>query len=139
MKLNITHNNTVINNYININLSKDTLDLSNVIDNSCEEILVTDVLDYIKFDTVNNTIVQIVKKLRNNGTLTITGNDIRSLCRLSLSDSISIEEFNTIIFEVKSLNSFINIRNVLHSCGLRIESEIIKGHKYEVVATRSVQ
>lgn len=137
MKLNISHDNQEIVNYINVQINDGSINLSNIIDNSCEEILLSNTLDHIPYDGIANTIMQIVKKLRFNGKLIIVGNDARMLNRLFLSDHISISDYNKIIQDIKSMNNVLNIRNILKQFNLQIDTESIKGYKYEIVATRT--
>jgi len=136
MKLHITHTDNIIQNYNNVTVQNGIINLSNVVNNSCDEILVIDALDYVKYENVNKTLASIMEKLRINGTITIVGTDLRSFNRLILSEKISIEEYNKKIEDVKSLNYVSNVRKILDSYGLAIESEMVRSHKYEIVAIR---
>lgn len=137
MKLNICYNdNGYIPNYTNIQIKDDSIDLNQIVNNSCEEIIAVDTLDHISYNNVQKTLLDIVQKLRLNGKLIIVGTDIRSLSRLVSHENISIEQFNEVILSIKSMNTELNIKNILVSVGLSIESSLINHHKYEIVAMR---
>lgn len=137
MKLNILKDTSKkIENYNNIIISEDNIDLSNIVDNSCEEILCFDSLDFVAYDKINQVIGSMLSKLRLNGSLIIVGTDIRSISRLVLNETISYEEFNKEIQDKKSLSSSDNIRKFLLYNSVIIESEILRGYKYEFRITR---
>jgi len=136
MKLNIINEySKEIINYQNI-LLKESYDFSDIVNNSCEEILCFDSLDYIKHIEKFNKLQIILSKLRLNGKIIICGTDCRSLSRLLLSESITKEDYNKEIENKKSLSSSTDIRNVLLSNNLKIEYEIVRGQKYEITAVR---
>jgi len=136
MKLNIINQfSKKIVNYNNV-LLKEEYNFSDIIDNSCEEILCIDSLDYIQNAEKLNKLQNILSKLRLNGKIVVCGTDYRSLSRLILSESMSPEDYNKEIENKKSLSCSTDIRNFLLSNNLKIESETIRGQKYEITATR---
>lgn len=137
MKLNICYDDKGhIANYTNVDISDNGLNINHIVNNSCDEIIVSDTLDYIPYENINKTLFDIVQKIRLNGRLIITGTDIRCICRLTSADTISVEQFSSIIRDVKSMNTEINIKHLLASVGLKIESNLINHHKYEIIAVR---
>lgn len=137
MKLNICYNDSGhIANYININILNDELSIDHIINNSCDEIIVSDTLDYLPYSSIDKTLFNIIQKIRLNGKLIITGNDARGICRFFSNDIISLEQFCSIIENIKSINTEPKIKNILMSAGLKIESSLLNHHKYEIIAIR---
>jgi hypothetical protein len=137
MKLNICYDDKGhIANYTNINISDDGLNINHVVNNSCEEIIVSDTLDYIPYENINKTLFDIIQKIRLNGKLIIVGTDVRCVCRLTATDAISIEQFCSLIRGFQSMNTEFNIKHLLASAGLKVESSLINHHKYEIIAVR---
>lgn len=136
MKINIINDSSkTIANYKNLVLTSNT-NFTDIVDNSCEEILCVDALDYVDQNSRNAVLGSILSKLRLNGRIIIAGTDVRSLSRLVLSENISVDEYNKEIENKKSLSTSTNIRNILLSSNLKIESELIRGQKYELTAIR---
>lgn len=136
MKINIINDSSkTIANYKNLVLTSNT-NFTHIVDNSCEEILCVDALDYVDQNSRNAVLGSILSKLRLNGRIIIAGTDVRSLSRLVLSENISVDEYNKEIENKKSLSTSTNIRNILLSSNLKIESELIRGQKYELTAIR---
>lgn len=137
MKLNIiSEDSQKIANYTNIVIKNNDIDLSSIISNSCEEIIVSSVLDYLDYKAASEALVGIIQRLRLGGKIIINGIDVKCLSRLVVSERVSIEEYNSIIEDVKSLNTVLNVRNKLLSFGLNIETDFINGYSYNISASR---
>lgn len=137
MKLHILYNKKhEINNYVNLLVEENGVDLRDVIANSCDEIIISEALDYIQYKYINYVLEDIVHRLRLGGKIIITGIDIKALSRLVVSELVSIEQYNDIIMNIKSLNTILNIRALLVSYNLDIELDLINGYKYQIIAKR---
>ena len=137
MKLNICcSTQQKITNYTNLVLEENTVDLNTVINSSCEEIIVSNVLDHLIYENAKQALREILSKLRLGGTITITGVDAKALSRMVVSESVSIEQLNQILSNTKSLNTIFNIRTALIQSDLTIESDFINGYSYSIVAKR---
>lgn len=138
MKLNICYSaQQQITNYTNLVLEENGIDLNTIVNSSCEEIVVSSVLDHLTYENANKALREILGKLRLGGTITITGIDAKALSRLVLSESVSIEQFNEILGNTKSFNTIFNVRNILTKIGLVIESDFINGYSYSITAKRN--
>jgi hypothetical protein len=137
MKLNIISDQTQqIANYINLVVENNELDLQKIVSNSCEEIIVSGSLDKLDYTSSLEALTNIIQKLRLGGKIIINGVDAKCLSRMVVSERISIEEYNEIITDVKSLHTVLNIRNKLLSFGLNIETDFINGYSYNISASR---
>ena len=136
MKLNISNNKKQINNYVNMSIKENNIDLSKIVNNSCEEILLIDSLDSVEYEHINEILMHVCSKLRLNGRLVIVGIDIKSMSRQVMSEEVSIEDYNKVLSQVKSLNSLSRIQQRLPQYGLYVESSVLKGYKYEIVLIR---
>ena len=138
MKLNICYSvQQQIVNYTNLVLEENNIDLNSVVNNSCEEIIVSSVLDHLTYENANKALKEVLGKLRLGGMITINGIDAKALSRMVVSDSVSIEQLNEILGNTKSLNTIFNIRNILTQLGLVIESDFINGYSYSITAKRN--
>lgn len=111
--------------------------VNDVIDNSCEIILVGDILDLYTVEVRNNVLASLVSKLRLNGEIFISGIESRAMCKMYLNNYLSSESLSSIISNVGSLVELDQMTNVVQSCGLEVETSKINGHKYEIRARRS--
>lgn len=127
-----------IENFTNINITKpDTQDeLKNIVSNSCENIIIDDIIDYLPHSNIETFIKLLSSKLRINGSLIITGIEIGTLCRSTISEVISPSDFSTVIQARSSMSSIGDVLNILKKNNLKIQSSLVKGLKYEVSATR---
>lgn len=110
--------------------------LNDVIDNSCENIIIGDVLDLYSQEVRNNVLVSIVKKLRLNGEVFVSGVEARSLCKMFSNNYLKTNNLSDIISNIGSIMELDEINNILESCGLEVETSKINGYKYEIRARR---
>lgn len=115
------------------------INLEDFANNSLEEIVAVDFLDYIESSTVDEYITQLCKKMRINSTLTLRGYELSLLCKNVINNSITSEDFNKIINELKSIHKAPDIINLLKAKNLFIETVTMKGMQYEIVAIRRVK
>ena len=112
------------------------VDLSDVSDNECEQIVLNGILNQVETSQVVALLQTVSKKLRKNGKLCFNGIDLRVMCRRLLKGEIDDETFNHILNNSKSIVSLTSIKGIVHQSKLIIDSLVIKGEQYEFVVTR---
>jgi hypothetical protein len=115
------------------------IDLSNIPDNSLEDIIATDFLDYIDVDKVDEYLSNICKKMRMNSTLTLRGHELGLLCRNTVNNTITSKDFNQLTSKTKSIHKLPDVINLLKSKNLLINNVTIKGIQYEISSIRQMQ
>lgn len=125
-----------IENFTNIKLQNFQKDIEQVVNNSCENIVADDIVDFVSYESIPILISSLVQKLRINGKLFITGIELGILCRHTVSEVISDKDFSAAISPRASLSFIDNIINILKQNKLNIETSTIKGVRYEITATR---
>lgn len=75
-------------------------DINKVENNSCMEIILTDILDYIS--QRNEFLMICLNKLRHNGTLSLSGIDIVEISKQIFFGQITIDEANYILYNGKA-------------------------------------
>ena len=112
------------------------VDLSNVSDNECEDIVLKDVLNMVPIEKTANFISGVGKKLRKGGRMHMNGLDLRIFCRRVLKNEVDDVTFNKIMKDRQSVVSLPVIRNIVAGTGLIVERAVIKGDTYELVVSR---
>ena len=112
------------------------VDLSDVSDNECTEIVLQDVLNQVPMDTVVAFMSAFAQKLRKGGTLSVNGLDLRMFCRRVLKNDIDDKTFNAVTNSNKSIISIPSLKQIVAQSGLVVERLRINGDKYECVTTR---
>lgn len=115
------------------------IDLSNIPDNALEDIVAVDFLDYVDADKIDEFLSNICKKMRMNSTLTLRGHELGLVCRNTINNTISSQDFNKLITTKKSIHKLPDIINLLKSKNLLINNVTIKGIQYEISAIRQMQ
>jgi hypothetical protein len=137
MKLNIVlTEDKFISGYSNILLEKLPSEHQNIINNSCAEILAANILDLIDEKNIDGFINLLVSKLRLGGILFISGINLDIIARNIVNGTLSEQEFNQMLQNVKSIHSRKYMFDLLSSRNLKIQSSSTKGNIYEIVATR---
>lgn len=79
-------------------------------------------LDATPFKEKYDIIVKLLGKLSKTGSITIIGLDVYSFAKAIMYGSSSLEEFNNILFNVKSMDSLDNIKRFLLQNNFKTES-----------------
>lgn len=111
-------------------------DLNLVIDNSCEYILANNIFDQFPADDFDSILKILIQKLRLNGTLVISGTDIKLLSKAIYNELIDNKEASKIIANKKSMDSAINVIEKLENKKLKIITTKILNHNYEIFCAR---
>lgn len=136
MKVCIIHsgNNRVQNHEEELMNLEDFMKLE---DSSCKSINMNNVLDYVSYENRNNLLTSIVKKLRLNGKLIISGIDYSMLINNVSSGVYSIEVINKLWMNGRmSCNVAFNIEETLHKLGLVDISIKFESLNYFIIARR---
>jgi cyclopropane fatty-acyl-phospholipid synthase-like methyltransferase len=136
MNIYISKDDKKIENFQTVKIQNFQEEMSRVVTNSCENIVADEIVDFLSSNSLSNFIQALSSKLRLNGKLFITGIEIGVLCRHTISEDISSNDFSAVIAPRASLSSVNDIVKLLKENGLDIESSTIKGLKYEISATR---
>lgn len=110
--------------------------VDDVIDNSCELIILGDVLDMYPQETRNNVLVSVIKKLRLNGEISVSGVEARALCKMCVNNLISAQNLSTVFGMTNSVLELDQVVSILEQCNLQVETSKINGYKYELRARR---
>ena len=111
--------------------------VDDVIDNSCESISLGDVLDLYDQQTRNNVLVSVLKKLRLNGEIFLSGTEPRALCKMYINNMLSTQSFSVNLSITNSVLELDQAISLLEQIGLSVETSKINGYKYEIKATRT--
>ena len=136
MNIYISKDDKKIENFQTVKIQNFQEEMSRVVTNSCENIVADEIVDFLSSNSLSNFIQALSSKLRLNGKLFITGIEIGVLCRHTISEDISSNDFSAATAPRASLSSVNDIVKLLKENGLDIESSTIKGLKYEISATR---
>ena len=122
--------------YENRYIKNGALDLQGISDNECIEIVLKDIVNNIPVNEIVPMLVALSGKLRKGGKMYINGLDLRTFSRRLLKREISDEEFNKIVYSLKSVTSVPTIKTIISQSNLQIEKLAIRGMQYELIATR---
>lgn len=152
MKVYISIDKPHLNGYVNIDpciannkISFDPRNLDELLDNAeATHIIVDDVLDYLSHTQLFNSIQNWVGKLRHGGSIIITGNELKELCRKNFLGEIDTGTFNKILFGThdkawkfkSSCLTIDEVTNLLLNFGMKIKRREINGYRYIVEGIR---
>jgi hypothetical protein len=149
MKLNITIGGQAKNGYFNIDpTAKDDeaektaipLDqLDKVVDDSeCTEIILENILQYIKQQHIGPLFNNIIKKIRHRGKLILIFDDINVILKHFLRGAINLQELNDILYNAKqSTHTISSIEGVIKGFNLSILSKELNQTKAIIIAQRN--
>ena len=125
-----------IKGYEQVEITDQGLNLDKYSDNECSFILASDCLDLLSYENIQNSIVEMRKKMRIGSTLVIGGTDIRLFARAIINGSIDLPTANTMLCNKKSFSDVNSISDMLLGLGLTIVTTKISGVHYEIEASR---
>jgi hypothetical protein len=123
-------------NYEHTTVSRNEIDISHIINNECEQILATDVLDDFNTDAMPELIHALVSKLRMGGELSLGGTDIRLLCKSILNGLVTESEASELISSINSASSLVSVQELLMQTRLQIIDTHMNGVHFEIKARR---
>ncbi len=137
MKLNIiSDDEQAIENFSNINVLKNTEELSEAIDHSFDEIVLYNTLHSLEQEHANEVLQLACGKLRLNGEIKIISVDAKNLCRMLLNNQLKQDDFSSIVSGMKCFISIQTIKDIFAKNGILISTSSIKGYGYEIRGVR---
>ena len=131
----INNNNQTVSGYQNIHFNSFDNEFNNISNNSCEEIIAPDIIDYVEFKEIIPTIEKLIRKLRLGGSMVIGGKDINLFAKYIKNNSINETDASNIICACKSLVSYKTIENILQQMNIKYTIQL-NGVSYEIRASR---
>lgn len=131
MKVNI--GNGEIKGYQNF---PESVDLSEVSDAECVEILAPAIVNIIHYTKLQSVLQQWYKKLRINGILILGGYDLVEFCKHVIRYEISKEEKNSIMAGSGSFLALDEITDMVRMIGFKIKKRQLNGIRYTLELTR---
>jgi SAM-dependent MidA family methyltransferase len=110
--------------------------LDDVSDNEAEVIFANDILDALPANIVQQTITQLVSKLRLGGTLTLGGTELRTFTKNVTNQMIPEDQAVETIRNSQSMVNVNSLSDLLRSMGLEVEATTISGIHCEVKCVR---
>lgn len=114
----------------------DNLELSHVIDNSCEIILASDILDLFHPRNTLAVLQSLSSKLRLGGYLIVGGTDVRLFAKSVMNGLLTDIEASSVSSETYAMSSMEFVKEMLLKLNLKIFSVHIDGLHYEIKVVR---
>ena len=113
-----------------------SVELSHIVDNSCESILAADLMDSFSSNSVQQVCKALVSKLRLGGEVSIGGTDIRFVSKFLMNGLLDVNSACQIITATYSMSTSDMVVEALKSLGLEILTVHMDVIHYEVKAVR---
>lgn len=138
MKLQIVNNDDEsIEGFVSFKVGDDfKTALSQLIDNSCTEVLLLDMLDTMEYDQSFEFLTGVLKKIRSNGSIILRGVSSLSFSHSLLNGPIDSKQASGIISNIRSIHDQRDVINLLESNNFTIDTVRLNGVVYELKATR---
>lgn len=136
MKVYISDGNKQIENFHNIKIDNVANEMQDIVPNSCELIVLDGTLENIIAKNLKGFLTLMNSKLRKGGKLTINGIDALNLAMNFVDGTITSLQFSEIVQGKACLMSSYELKGIIESLNMRIESLTIRGLQYELIATR---
>ena len=151
MKLNLGCGDDVRLGYVNIDMVPKTQDVrrgdfkklsvSGINENSCEEILAIDVIEFVKITDIGACLEGWAKVLSSNGTLYIESLDYSYFGNLLAYEQVPIEHINQILFgsamPLQGIYSLATVESFLNQLGLNTVQKGFKDFKFYLQVRKS--
>lgn len=131
MKVNV--GNGEIQGYLN---QSEKLDLNDVDDASCTEILAPSIVNLIHYTKIQDVLAQWHRKLRLGGTVILGGYDLVEFSKAVIRYEITKEEKNVIIAGSGCFFPLDEITQLVQMVGFKIKKRQLNGIKYTLELTR---
>lgn len=137
MKIHITENiDKALENYTVVPILYGKIDLGLTPNNSATHIIAIDALDSVPSNLLVEFVTKIFEKMRIGCELVIGGTELSAISRDVIQNNITTPEYNELIFSKRGIYKSEDIIKLLLSANLTINNIQIKGHKYELTASR---
>ena len=125
-----------IKGYKQVVCSDNYINLMEISDNECSEIIANNVLDNFSIEKIHECLVSLVGKLRLNGKIVVGGTDLRLFSRAVINNMITEQQACQMANSCNSMPSLETIKPMMNSLGLNIISSTLSGVHFEVTAKR---
>jgi hypothetical protein len=138
MKLQIVNNDDEsIEGFISLKVGEDfKTTLSQLVDNSCTEVLLLDILDTMEYEQSFEFLSGIFRKVRSSGSIILRGVSSLSFSHSLLNGPIDSKQASGIIGNIKSIHDQRDVINLLESNNFTVDTVRLSGVVYELKATR---
>lgn len=117
-------------------VDRNNLDLGQIINNECDYILASDVMDSFNADAAGQLIQALVSKLRLNGELVVGGTDVRIFARYVANGQIAPIDASNIVTNSHSMTTSEQVKEICVQLNLAVQSIHFDGLHYEVKVKR---
>mgnify|MGYP001187693939 CR=1 FL=1 len=149
MKLNLGCGNDIRDGYVNIDLNSNhqkvikgdisNLDIFSLTDNSVDEILAIDVIQYFNYQNIVNVIANWCQKLKSNGSIYIESIDYNMISNMMFYDLLGSEVVNNLLYGDPGLKGVYNlpsIESLLRNNKMQIDIKGFKEAKFYIRAVK---
>tara|TARA_R110000824_G_scaffold237657_2_gene426472 strand:- start:13 stop:444 length:432 start_codon:yes stop_codon:yes gene_type:complete len=126
-----------IKNYKSVCIDRDgSINYLEISDAECEEVRAIDVIDTFYTGDFEQNLLSLLKKIRMNGKIVLSGCDCNILSRMLIQRQVDEKYYSSIVSNKNSMSSIKTVSSILKGFGLKIETQRFTGSNYEIVATR---
>ena len=137
MKLHITESKDKnIEGYQNINVSSALGTLPEIVDHSCEEVILNNSLSKLERQEALQMLELACSRVRMGGKVSIYDIDIKTLCVEYLNRRISQVDMSQELYDTANCIEINEIRKIVNRHGIVVESCYVKGYQFELVGYR---
>jgi hypothetical protein len=138
MKLQIVRNdNESIEGFVSLKVGEDfKTTLSQLVDNSCTEVLLLDILDTMEYESSFEFLASVLNKIRLQGSIILRGISSLAFSHSLLHGPIDSKQASEIITNIKSIHDQRDVISILESHNFIIDTVRLHGVSYELRATR---
>lgn len=138
MKLQIVNNdNESIEGFVSLKVGENFKNtLSQLVDNSCTEVLLLDILDTMEYESSLEFLLNVIHKIRLQGSIMLRGISSLAFSHSLLNGPLDSKKASEIIANIKSIHDQRDVINLLESNNFIIDTVRLAGVSYEVQATR---
>tara|TARA_B100001564_G_C20637717_1_gene670531 strand:- start:93 stop:515 length:423 start_codon:yes stop_codon:yes gene_type:complete len=111
-------------------------DIFNVIDSSCESVILDGAMDHLEYDKAIELLHQSIKKVRLQGSFVVRGVCLEKMYRDYESEQTNIGAINSVIKDIKSIQSYKDVVALLSSSKFTIDTISFSNFFYEVKCSR---
>lgn len=111
--------------------------IDEISDNEAQVIFANDILDALPANLIQQTITQLVGKLRLGGTLTLGGTELRAFTKNVTNQMIPEDQAIEMIRNSQSMVNMHKLSDLIRSMGLEIQTTTMSGTHCEVKCVRN--
>jgi hypothetical protein len=132
----INQQQETIEGYQVVDLRSGLEQLDQVINNSCTDIILTNCLDSLSKEDAKKVLSTASSKMRLGGKMSISGIELKSLCRNALNNVLTSDNFSDIIQNMSCIFTSQEIVQLVNSINLKIDTVLVEGSTYDIKISR---